>query len=276
MAFRWLARSSWKAAAGCVLAAMLGGCVTGPTPKDHRQAQIQYDLGVNELRAGKITEALKIFLEVVKLNPEFPEAENALGLSFHMLGNNEQALAHYQRALELKKDYSEVLNNMARIHISEGRFRNAIPLLRKALDDVFLPERYLAESNLGWALFQIGKEKEGFRHVRNALALNEKYCVGYEYMGLMFQARKNFKDAIREFDELVERCPNYPQGYRSLGKVLLMAGEVERGCKALDSCREHSRMTTVGNECDRLFRKSCADHPSKPTGNDSGRGSAGG
>ncbi len=250
------------AAGFCWLAVFtLWGCVTGPTAKDIKQAEISYDLGVNEMREGRVTEALKNFLESVNHNPEFAEAHNGLGLAHHLLGNHEKALAHFAKALELKPDYSEVMNNMARVYIGQNRYRLAIPLLRRALEDVFLKERYLAESNLGWSLFQIGEEEEGFKRVRNAVAQNERYCVGYEYLGLMYKARKEYQQAIREFGELTERCPRYIAGWLNLGKVHLMTGDDRNGCTALERCRSISRMTDVGRECERLYATSCSAAP---------------
>jgi len=218
-------------------------------------------MGVNEIRAGRLTEALKNFIESSRLNPEFAQAHNGLGLAHHLLGNYEKALAHYGRALELKPDYSEVMNNMARVYIGQDRYRLAIPLLRKALLNVFLKERYLAESNLGWSLFKIGEHDEGFKRVRNAVAQNERYCVGYEYLGLMHKSRKEYKEAIREFCELTERCPTYITGWLNIGKVHLMTGDDGNGCAALERCRTISRMTDVGRECERLYASNCPSTP---------------
>jgi tetratricopeptide (TPR) repeat protein len=234
------------------------GCATGPTAKIIRQAEISYDLGVNEFRAGRLTEALKNFIESSRLNPEFARAHNGLGLVYHLMGDPANALAHFKKALELKPDYSEVLNNMARVYIGQNRFRLAIPLLRKALQDVFLKERYLAESNLGWSLFQVGEEDEGLKRVRNAVAQNERYCVGYEYLGLMHKSRKEYQKAIREFAELTERCPGYIAGWLNLGKVHLMTGDDGNGCAALERCRSTSRMTDLGRECERIYTTSCS------------------
>lgn len=260
------------AAVCCSVVFCLWGCVTGPTAKDIKQAEISFDLGVNEMRAGQLTEALKNFMESVDMNPEFAEAHNGLGLAYHLLGNHDKALAHFEKALELKPDYSEVMNNIARVYIGQNRYRLAIPLLRKALEDVFLKERYLAESNLGWSLFHVGEEEEGFKHVRNAIAQNERYCVGYEYLGLMYKSRKEYREAIREFGELTERCPRHIAGWLNLGKVHLMIGDEGKGCAALEKCRSISRMTDVGQECERLHSTSCSATPVRsPSGADETR-----
>jgi type IV pilus assembly protein PilF len=243
----------------------LTACITGASPKEIKQAEIQYDLGVNEMRAGRLKQALSSFMESHELNPDFPQVHNGLGLAYYMMGNYDKALVHFDKALELKPDYSEVMNSKARMLIDQGRFRLAIPLLKKALDNVFLKERYLAESNLGWALFHTGEQEEGFKRVRSSIAQNEKYCVGYQYLGLMLQAQKKFTEAIKEFRQMTELCPGYPQGNRDLGKALLMNGDEDGGCKALKSCFEKSRMTRVGQECERLFGLSCkARNPEAP------------
>ncbi len=236
----------------CFLAACFG-----TTEKQRKQAEIQYDLGVNELKLGKIPESMNFFSEALKLFPDFPQAENGLGLSFYLLGKNHKALEHFKRALELNPKYSEVRNNLARVYLSLGRYREAIPILKKALEDVFLPESYLAESNLGWALFNVGQEQEGIKLVMNSLAKNENYCIGYEYLALMYKKQKKYDDSLREFSNVVKKCPQYPQGHLNKGKLHLMLGQVDWGCAELSQCRDLGRMTVVGQQCDQLIRSSC-------------------
>jgi type IV pilus assembly protein PilF len=237
------------------------GCVSGPSPKEQRQAEIQYDLGVDHLRSGRPREALREFLASEKINPEFAELQNALGLTYYLLGNSTAALQHFEKALQLKPDYSEVLNNMARVYIAQGRFRPAIELLEKALQDVFLRERYLAESNLGWALFQVGEKERAYQLVKNALAQNQRYCVGYQYLGLMQQSDKDLEMAAQSLGKALEYCPEFTEAKRDLGKVLLMQGEVNSGCRLLKECQEAGPMTQLGQECERLWRASCQASP---------------
>jgi type IV pilus assembly protein PilF len=249
----------------CILALGLmllaAGCF-GTTERDIKQAEIQYDMGVNELKAGRVREAMNNFMQAVDLHPEFALAHNGLGLALHLLGRNDQALEQFEKALELKPDFNAVRNNLARVYISQGRFREAIPQLKKALEDVFLPERYLAESNLGWALFQVGQEEEGMQRVMNALAQNERFCVGYEYLGMMYKKQEKIQEAIREFHQLIEFCPDYLTAHLNLGKILLMAGQVEMGCKHLGICKGSHRMSVLGRECERLLKASaCPEEP---------------
>ena len=252
-----IARPARLLAGGVAMLALAAACVFGTTDQQRKQAEIDYDLGVAEMRSGRIREAMNFFLQSVEVNPEFAQAQNGLGLALHFLGKNEKAIEHFKKALEIKEDYPEVRNNMARVYISMNRYREAIPILEKALDNVFLSERYLAESNLGWALFQVGQEAKGMKLVMSALSKNEGYCVGYEYLGLMYKKQKNYDQAIHEFEQLIEKCPTYPSGQLNQGKLHLMVGKIDLGCSFLGSCKGMGRMSPVGQECDRLFRASC-------------------
>lgn len=248
--------------ASAALAALASfACVSGPDPKQLRAAEIQYDLGVNDLRNARPVEALRNFQEAVRLNPEMFQAQNALGLAYYLIGDFDQALVHLQKALELKPDYSEVKNSIGKVYSAQNRFREAIPWYREALKDVFLPERYLAESNLGWALFQVGEVEEAFRLVKGALAQNDKYCVGYEYLGLMYQEQKKLDEAVEQLRRLIELCPEYTAGRLSLARALLLAGLQADGCRQLSLCMEKNRMSVTGQECERLLKLTCRDAP---------------
>jgi len=256
MARRVLPGWAWLAAGLGLLA--LASCAS---KKDVVQAEIQYDLGVNDLRAGRVHQALKEFQEAVSLHDEFPQAHNGLGLTHHFLGNTAKAIECFERALALKPDFSAARANLARVLISVGRFRDAIPLLEAALEDVFLPERFVAESNLGWAQFQIGQEDEGIRRVMASLAQHEGYCVAYEYLGLMHQKRREFADAIEHFKVLHQKCPDYLQALLHLAKVHLLSGDQASGCTYLEKCIQMGHMALPAQECQRLQRISCQARP---------------
>ncbi len=252
-------RTRWAGQTMCFVLALATACVSGPSPKETKQAEIQYDLGVENLRAGRLREALLEFLESEKINPDFPELQNALGLTYYMLGDFDSAVRHFDRALQLKPDFSEVLNNQARVLIAQGRYRPAVPLLERALKDVFLRERHLAEGNLGWALFHLGEKERAYTHVKNALAQNGRFCVGYQYLGLMQQEDKDPQQAVESFRRALEQCPDFLEAKRDLGKVLLLQGDIQGGCLNLKECWQPSRMTPLGQECERLWRLSCAE-----------------
>lgn len=69
-------------------------------------------------------------LEVEGLQAEF---NFLMGFSYHHLGETENAVRCFKKSIELKPYLSESLENLAKIYIGQGKFKNAVPLLRKVL-----------------------------------------------------------------------------------------------------------------------------------------------
>ncbi|RME27077.1 MAG: tetratricopeptide repeat protein [Deltaproteobacteria bacterium] len=249
----------------CLILGMLfqADCVRGPDPKQVKMAQIEYDLGVENLRAGKIREALASFLKAEKLHPDFAELQHSLGLCYYFLGRYDDAVKHFDRALELKPSYSVVYNEKARVYLDQGLYRLAVPLLEKALEDVFLRNRFIAEANLGWAYFKLGKKEKGYRLLKNALAQNDKYCIGYHYLGLMYREDKDLERAEENLKKVGELCPALLQAWFDLAKVQTLRGKLGEACSSLKRCFEPSKMTPLGERCWDLYRSTCEQSPEK-------------
>src|SRR3989442_4362497 len=76
--------------------------------------------------------AIHLLEEVVEAGPAFPDAHHMLGLSYSLVGQHDQALAHLNRALGLNPHYVEalvhraiVLNEPAREAQADAPFQTA-------------------------------------------------------------------------------------------------------------------------------------------------------
>jgi Flp pilus assembly protein TadD len=63
--------------------------------------------------------AIEQYARVVALSPESPEAHNNLGVAFRRNGDLEKALETFNRALELRSDYSEAWSNRGWVHVEQ-------------------------------------------------------------------------------------------------------------------------------------------------------------
>src|SRR5258708_4201824 len=62
---------------------------------------------------GFYQDAIRELLEAVKLNPDFPDLHNQLGLALSMNGDRREAAEEFRRALELNPNYVEARLNLA-------------------------------------------------------------------------------------------------------------------------------------------------------------------
>ena len=69
------------------------------------------------------------------LEMEGPQADFyfLMGISFHHLGEEEKAIERFRKSIGLKPYRAEALENLAKIYIGQGKFKDAVPLLQKVL-----------------------------------------------------------------------------------------------------------------------------------------------
>lgn len=94
-----------------------------------------------------------------------------LGTSFERLGDEKRAVAHYREALRLNPNLPEAHNALAQFYVRRGEWKNALAHLDQA---VFTdPAQAKAASVAGWranVLFNMGEGSAAFREINGLLA----------------------------------------------------------------------------------------------------------
>jgi len=85
-------------------------------------------------RRGDVKRTIEFLEKAVAIAPNFPEAENDLGALYSALGQNEQAVRHFERAVELDDTFEEACYNLARKLIDLDRYAECEKVLRPTLD----------------------------------------------------------------------------------------------------------------------------------------------
>jgi type IV pilus assembly protein PilF len=231
----------------CVL---LAGCKHGPTEKQQQASQIHYDLGIQAQQSGEAQEAYMEFQESLKLDPKFPEAHNAIAILLHVVFKRpEEAIPHYRQALELKPTFSEVKTNLANVYLDLGRWDEAIELYEQALNDMLYATPYIAQSNLGWALYKKGNVTKGIESLRAAVTTNPKFCLGYRNLGIIYEERGQLPEACLQFSHYRENCPEVADAYFREGMCLAKTGKTTEALERFTTCQSKASSTTLKDDC---------------------------
>ena len=83
-------------------------------------------LGAASKGLGRVEEASKAFMKVVKLNPAYADGYNNLGVSLHEQGKFESAVIAYKKAISIKPNYAEACNNLGNTLLEQGEPDGAI------------------------------------------------------------------------------------------------------------------------------------------------------
>lgn len=237
-------------AAFCVL--LLVSCSGMSAEQRAQAAEIHQQLGDNLLSQGDPQGAMKEYLKSVEFD-ETPEAHLGLGvINAWSLGRPEEGEKEFKRALEMRPDYAEAMNNLGALYIQRGRFNEAIAPLEKAAKDPLYKSRVLAQSNLGWALYKAGQTDQGIGEIKGALAVAPKYCLGWRQLGTIYSEQGKIEDASKAYGQYAESCPDVGDAHLMFGKVLA------RQQKAKEARAEFERCAVPKQERDKLVASECA------------------
>lgn len=224
-----------------------------PTEKERQGAEIHYDLGVNAQQAGDLHGALTEFQAALDLDPGFAEAHNALGVLLHNgFKRQDEAISHYKKALEIRPGFSQAKTNLANVYLDQGRYDEAIKLYEEALNDMLYREPHIAQGNLGWALYKKGDTRAALDHIRTAVTIEPKFCLGYEWLGIIETEQRDLSSACRDFGKFREACPDVADAYYREGSCLVKLGRRDAAKQSFATCQAKAPNEALKGECRRL------------------------
>jgi Tfp pilus assembly protein PilF len=106
--------------------------------------------GISALKSGDMNGAKAAFEAAIQKNPKQADAHHYLGLVNDQTGQKGEAEKNYKRALEIQPDLEESAINLAAILVENGKFDDAIALMKKVAAKN--PKSAAAQVNLGMAL----------------------------------------------------------------------------------------------------------------------------
>lgn len=121
---------------------------------------------------GQASDAIPFFQKAITLEPSAAPIHFALGSADHQTGDDEGAVAEFQRALELDPALPQAAlmrENVADYFFGAGQMDKAIAQYQKALQ--INPNMAAAQYNLGVALYKTGRVDEAIPHLQKALEL---------------------------------------------------------------------------------------------------------
>jgi protein O-mannosyl-transferase len=141
------------------------------------------------LKHERVDEAIEHFDKALELDPGDAKAQNNLGLALVKLGRLDEAEPHYRKAVELNPRYFKAYENLGAVYLQTKRFDAAIASLKAAIE--IQPSEAKALNDLGVAFMQSGRAAEGLDAFQRAVGIesnNAQYRKNLGY-ALLQQGR---------------------------------------------------------------------------------------
>jgi len=190
----------------------------------------QNNFGFAIFKQGKLDEAIRHFQAALQAQPGNAQAQNNLGSALSQKGRLDEAIACFHKALQINADYPQAHYNLAGTLMLKGAVDDARAEYQQALQ--IKPDYADAHINLGLVLFQKGRVDEAIAQYREALALRPDHANGHNNLGLALMRTGNVDEAIRQFQQALASDPGNANVHVNLGTALLQRGRVDEamGC----------------------------------------------
>jgi tetratricopeptide (TPR) repeat protein len=214
---------------------------------DPEHADSHYLVGVIYLQEGKTIENALTYDRCLQDASAGLQRERAREL-------HGQARTAFTRAAELYREGSagrgRAQNSLAAISLYFEDHGRAVEEAKGALAAQFYPERFSALANLGWAYYGQGDLVQAMTELRQALLLNEDYCVGHYRLAQVYLDAGMDAEAADEAIKAVANpmCP-IQDAFRVAGISHLRLGRTQEGAQALQSCVELAPRSCLASEC---------------------------
>ncbi len=193
-------------------------------PKELKQPLLDYLRNAHGISTETIYNDLHGFIKHQHMH-QSAYAEFYKGLTHDENGNDEQAIKHYTKSIELNPQALPSYNNRGNAYQRSGDFNLAIKDYNKAIDlDPSRPEAYI---NRGVVYSKEGKFDLAMQDFNKAIDLDSSRPEAYVNRGVVYQRSGDIDLAIKDYNKAIALDPSNSDAYYNRGEAWLALGEWE-------------------------------------------------
>ncbi len=183
------------------------------------------NLGYVLVAQGRPAEAIKHYEEALALNPNYSEVLNNLGTALLDEGRLDEAAKYYHRAIEIYPGFAEAYNNLGILLTKQGQIAEAIEQYRKAIE--LKPDRAEFYNNLGNLLAKQNRTDEAIEQFQKALEVAPDNAKVRVNLANILTAQGRWDEAIEQYQQALKQMPDSIHAHNQLGLLLQKRGELK-------------------------------------------------
>lgn len=131
---------------------------------------------------GDLDEAVELYKQSIAAHPT-AEAYTFLGWTYSFMGRLDDAITECRRAIQVDPDFGNPYNDIGAYLIEQGKFDEAIPWLKRAMQAKRYENPAFPHLNLGRVYERKGQWDDALECYKTALTLNPDYALARRALG---------------------------------------------------------------------------------------------
>jgi predicted TPR repeat methyltransferase len=191
------------------------------------------ELAITLQKNGRLTEAARVFAQVLEQAPDHPRGLHFAGVLAHQQGRSDEAVALIERSLRLAPDDADACSNLGLIQQSAGRLEPAVEAYRRAI--AIAPDHANAHSNLGVLLRVTGHAVDAEAEYRTAIALDPGHADAHTNLGILLNGLDRPEEAAACFSKAITLRPSHRDARRLLALAHCTLGEFDTASRIFEA-----------------------------------------
>ena len=164
-------------------------------------------------------DALEVYEKAVNIRPDYSQGWNGQGKTLDKLKKYKEALVAYDKAIQIQPDYLEAWIGRGFVLGNLQRYREAIASFDKALQlNNNNSEVWNAK---GEAFSNLNQYDQAIKSYEKAIELKPDNYEAWYKKGLSLQNSKRYEEAIAAYQKVVDLKPDYEQAWYNIGNALV-------------------------------------------------------
>jgi len=184
-----------------------------------------FQIALQYHQANNLPQAEDVYRQILRNNPDHPDALHLLGTLYHQTGNHELAVEFIGRAIRVAPSNPFFHDNLGTVYQALGRLDDAAACYQKVL--ALEPSYAGAHFNLGNVLYRQEQQDAAATCYQKALALQPGYVDAHIGLGNAFKDLGKLDEAIACYQKALAFNPDYAEVHFNLGIVFQEQGKLD-------------------------------------------------
>jgi Flp pilus assembly protein TadD len=192
-----------------------------------------YNLALVRNELGKSTAAAAAARAALAVRPEFPEAENLLGILLARSAQADKALTHLEKATREAPDFVEAWSNLGYALMQKGELSSARQALERAVS--LAPDFPEALNNQGILTARQGDLERARKLFQRVLDLQPENEQAANNLAVLYAKQGKTDEAVATFRALLDRNPEAGSVLLNLARLEISRGKTAEARSLLES-----------------------------------------
>ena len=193
------------------------------------QADARLQAALAECRNKNFEKGRGMLEQLVADDPQNHKAMNALGKVLVIMREPDAAIEQFEKAIDVRPDFSEAIVNLAQTHYRLGNYPEARTYYERIVE--YEPKNADGHFGLANVYRKQEKYKDAIREYNDALEINSRDAQAYVNLGLCHYKVDNFHDAIYNFQMALELGGDNPKAFMNLALSLEKTERYAEACE---------------------------------------------